>query len=105
MQSNARTGPQTFKATDLLNDYAVLENGQGYGYITDLVFQGRTLKSLVVSASSPNFEYGTFAYPWTGWGRSGSPGLSYYRLPYGPGQVTELKAFNDSYLSNNAIPG
>lgn len=71
--------------TDLIDDYVLLQNDTGYGYVTDLTFnpEGK-LQSVVVNASNPDLGYGYYAYPWYGFGYDigWDPGLDYYVLPY-----------------------
>lgn len=102
VEDDLDTGAGIWKATDLLNDYAVLEEGEGYGYVNDLTFdQQGQLQAVVVDAT----EYvtpGYYAYPWYGYGYAGyawEPGLGHYTLPYGPNEITEFAAFeyNDLY--------
>lgn len=87
------TGPSIWKATDLIDDYVLLENDTGYGYVTDLTFnQEGKLQSVVVNASNPDFDYGYFAYPWYGFGYDfgWDPGLNYYILPYSDGDLAGI---------------
>lgn len=86
VEDDLETGSEIWKASDLINDYVVLENNDGYGYVKDLIFdKNGQLQSVVVNASNPNFAYGTYAYPWYGYGYEygWDPGLDYYVLPFG----------------------
>lgn len=83
VEDDLATGPQIWKATDLINDYVVLENNVGYGYVTDLTFNSQgNLQSVIVNSANPDFGYGYYAYPWYGYGAGWAPSLSYYALPY-----------------------
>ena len=79
---------QVFPITKVLGDYARLQTGQGYGYVSDLVFNqsGRWIAVLVSRDASAGGGTYAFAYP----GASGkwSAEMSYYGLPY----VTEDQA-------------
>lgn len=102
VDESLQTGPKTWQVSNLLNDYAVLENGEGYGYVDDLIFsQDNQLLSVVVSATEVGTP-GYYAYPWYGFNYgtySWDPGLGYYALPYGPTGVSEFAAFeyNDMF--------
>lgn len=80
------TGPNIWKATSLLDDYAVLENNVGYGYVDDLIFNDNgQLDSVLVNVANPDYGYGYYTYPWYGYGYGSyawHPGLDYYVLPY-----------------------
>lgn len=88
VQDDLNTGPKIWKATDLMDDYVLLESGEGYGYIDNLTFnKNGELQSVVVNASNPDYDYGYYAYPWYGYGYGYNYGwnsaLGQYVLPYG----------------------
>lgn len=86
VEDDVEAGFNLWKATALLNDYVLLSDGDGYGYVSDLTFdKNGKLQSVVVNASNPAYGYGYYAYPWYGYGYDygWDAGLDYYVLPYG----------------------
>lgn len=94
VEDDVVTGPNIWKATSLLNDYALLENNEGYGYVDDLVFNDKgQLESIIVNVASRDFGYGFHSYPWYGYGYGGyawNPGLDYYVIPYTEEELADL---------------
>jgi sporulation protein YlmC with PRC-barrel domain len=93
---DVRTGPRVWKATELLDDYALIEPGEPYGYVSDLVFDdaGR-LKSVIVNASNAELGYlGDYAYPWYGHEQGWRPEARAYQLPYTREQIAGLTVFD-----------
>jgi hypothetical protein len=91
------TGFSVWKATELIDDYGVLEDGSGFGYVTDLIFdpQGR-LRRVVVYASGIGGP-GHYGYPWFGYGYRGyawHPSLDHYVLPYDEDEIARFAAFD-----------
>ncbi|MGV0820620.1 PRC-barrel domain-containing protein [Martelella sp. AMO21009] len=89
VDDDLRTGPVAFRATDLIGDFARVEDGDiysDYGYINDLVIDDGRLAAVVVS---PEDGYGVrrpYAYPYYGYGYA--PGSSYYDMPYDRDEAT-----------------
>lgn len=86
--------PRGWRVTELIDDYVTLQGGIRYGWVEDVVFdRGGRLQAVVVDAlySDP---YGPYAYPFYGYGYDYRPGLPYYELPYGRGQVGALEPFD-----------
>lgn len=73
---------EIFLTSEVLGDYARLQAGQGYGYVTDIVFteQGQMLAVLI--ARDALAGGGTYAFPYPGKTGPWSPDMSYYGLPY-----------------------
>lgn len=71
-----------FAISEVIGDYARLQAGQGYGYVSDLVFNqdGRLFAILVSRDASAGG--GTYAFPFPGDTGKWSPNMSYYGLPY-----------------------
>ncbi|MCB5177457.1 MULTISPECIES: PRC-barrel domain-containing protein [Microvirga] len=82
------TLPREFRLTEVIGDYARLQTGYGYGYVTDAVFsqEGRLIAVLVSRDAASGG--GTFAFPYPGTTGRWDPGASYYGLPF----VTESQA-------------
>jgi len=97
------TGPQAFRATDLIGDYARIGEGSGYaniGYVEDLVISGGRLAAVVVRPDAEGYGMrGRFAYPYynTGW-RSGYP---YYDMPYDREQAMDAQRFDYDRVGSN----
>jgi sporulation protein YlmC with PRC-barrel domain len=74
------TGPNIWKASALLDDYVVLENGEPFGYVTDLVFDdaGKLLSVVAAESRGDIDRRGVYAFPWDdrGW----RPGFDHYTL-------------------------
>jgi sporulation protein YlmC with PRC-barrel domain len=98
IEDDAATGPDIWKASDLLNDYVVMQDGTAYGDVKDLIFdESGRLKAVVArSANADDFDYGYYAFPWLGWGYAYAwdPGLDYYALPYAKDQIAGLELFD-----------
>lgn len=108
VEDELTTGFDIWKVTNLLDDYAVLESGLGYGYVDDLIFdrQGQ-LQSVVVSASGEYGEPGSYAFPWYGYGYDGyawAPGLDYYTLPFDDAdEFADLEPFDSDQMEPGVI--
>jgi sporulation protein YlmC with PRC-barrel domain len=92
LEEDLETGPRVWKATNLLDENVVLEDGAAYGYVIDLIFDGDVLRSVVVSAANPEIGYGRHAYPFHGVGPGyWEPGLGYFTVPYRIEEISELE--------------
>lgn len=82
------TLPREFRLTEVIGDYARLQTGYGYGYVSDVVFNedGR-LTAILVSRDGVSGG-GTFAFAFPGTIGRWDPGASYYGLPF----VTDSQA-------------
>lgn len=80
--------PREFRLTELVGDYARLQTGNGYGYVTDVVFSsdGRMIAVLVTRDAAAGG--GTYAFPYPGTTGRWDPSVNYYGLPF----VTESQA-------------
>jgi sporulation protein YlmC with PRC-barrel domain len=77
-----QTLPREIRLTEVLGDYARLQTGYGYGYVTDVVFSrdGRLIAVLISRDAASGG--GTFAFPFPGTVGRWDPGASYYGLPF-----------------------
>lgn len=71
-----------FSISKVIGDYARLQAGQGYGYVSDLVFDRTGKLAAVVISREASVGGGTYAFPYPGQLGRWSPKLSYYGLPY-----------------------
>jgi sporulation protein YlmC with PRC-barrel domain len=84
----APTLPREFRLTEVLGDYARLQTGYGFGYVTDAVFdKGGRLIAILISRDAASGG-GTFAFAFPGTTGRWDPGASYYGLPF----VTDSQA-------------
>ena len=74
--------PHEFSISKVIGDYARLQAGQGYGYVSDLVFDSGGKLAAVVISREASAGGGTYAFPYPGETGRWSPKLSYYGLPY-----------------------
>ncbi|HET8791074.1 MAG TPA: PRC-barrel domain-containing protein [Modicisalibacter sp.] len=89
------TGPRVWKLTDLLDDYATIDDGIGYGYIENALFTEKgALQAIVVDPSGEAYGYGPYAYPFYGYGYGWEPGLGAYDIPYTGEEVAEMEPFD-----------
>lgn len=103
VEDDLETGFNIFKATQVVGDYAVLEDGAGYGYIDDMLFNDEgNLQGVVISASDTDAgDPGYYAYPWIGTGYADyawHPALDHYVLPYDQLEIDELSQFDYEQL-------
>jgi sporulation protein YlmC with PRC-barrel domain len=82
------TLPREFRLTEVIGDFARLQTGYGYGYVTDAVFDknGRLIAVLISRDAASGG--GTFAFPYPGTVGRWDPGVGYYGLPF----VTDSQA-------------
>jgi uncharacterized protein YrrD len=77
-----QTLPREFRLTEVLGDYARLQTGYGYGYVTDVVFSRDSRLIAVLISRDAASGGGTFAFPFPGTVGRWDPGVSYYGLPF-----------------------
>lgn len=91
-------GFRIWKLTDLLDDYASVGEGNGYGYVDNVLFtEDGNVQAVVVEADS---AYGgdTYAYPFYGFGSGWDPSYATYTLPYDEADLDDATAFDyDEY--------
>lgn len=95
VEDDVMTGPRNWKVTDLLDDYASIDGGEGYGYVTNALFsrQGK-LQALVIDPSEKRHGKGPFAYPFYGYEQGWHPGASSYEISYSSEEVRKLPRFD-----------
>ncbi len=104
--STMATEGENYRASDVLDDYVTLNDGTGYGYVTDIIFdQGGALQSVVVSldVSYGNVADGLYAYPYYG------PEMGYvpygydYNLRYDEDAVTDYQPFDYEAVVGDSV--
>jgi len=89
------TGPRVWRLGELVDDYVVLSDGAGYGYVDDAIFdKSGQIQAVVVTRDTGYGASGRFAYPFNGYGVGWQPGYDYYQLPYDAQEVAELDQFD-----------
>ncbi|MCG5480624.1 MAG: PRC-barrel domain-containing protein [Ensifer alkalisoli] len=88
------TGPDLFKATDIIGDTAFLNNAERYGYLNDIIVNDGKLAAVV--ADTRAYGRGYYAYPYTGPTAWRDPAR--YTLPYGAEDVAVLQVFDYSQM-------
>lgn len=92
VQENSDTGTEVFKATDLIGDYAYLDDGVQYGYVDDLLVRKGRLSAIVIDAHGYD-RPGHFAFPYGLDGAWLPHGLR-YEVPYTSGQIAAIQTFD-----------
>jgi hypothetical protein len=101
------TGPRVWKATELLDDYALLTGSLSYGYVDDLIFtRGGALQAVIID-SDLAYAGGARAFPYYGYGFGWTPASPYYNLPYSADEIAVIDTFDydrmaDGMASNDA---
>jgi hypothetical protein len=84
------TGPYIWKASALLDDYVVLEGGEPFGYVTDLVFDddGQLLAVIAAESRGRLDTRGVYAFPWNG--RGFRPAFDHFTLRHTAEDIARL---------------
>ncbi|WP_052383984.1 PRC-barrel domain-containing protein [Litchfieldella xinjiangensis] len=95
VEPGAETGDRTWKLSELINDYASIESGAGYGYVDNVVFSEEgELMAVIVMPSGGAFTRGATAYPFHGFQFGWHPGMTSYELPYTEEDVSQMTTFD-----------
>lgn len=93
------TGPRAWRVEELIGDYAYLTEGAPYGYVRDIVFDENAEIAAVVISAGAAWGYGTYAYPYAGWGYRGwTPYGARYPVPYTEEEVRGAEPFETREL-------
>lgn len=102
VDDDLETGPRTWRATDLIGDYARLRDEDtyaNYGYIEDIIIRNGEVAAVLVSADVGwGGQRGTYAYPYYGYGYGWSPAASTYDLPYNRDEIGALEPYDRSQM-------
>lgn len=89
-RESVSTGPRSFRASELEGDYVTLKGGEGYGYVSNLLFdKGGQLQAIIVAPDAGYGVAGYRAYPYYGYDYGFDPGLDTYGLPYAANDINE----------------
>ncbi|XKH59045.1 PRC-barrel domain-containing protein [Halomonas sediminis] len=94
VDDDLETGPGIWKLTDLLDDYATVGEGVGYGYVNNMLFSRNGEVQAVIVESDTAYGRGTYAYPFYGYGYGWAPGYPAYALQYDADEIGEMKPFD-----------
>ena len=98
VEDDPTTGARIWKLTDLLNDYASVGEGQGYGYVDNVLFEESGKIQAVIIESDSAYGGGTYAYPFYGYHDGWDPSYSTYTLPYDEVDLEQMTDFDyDEY--------
>ncbi|MEO3432638.1 PRC-barrel domain-containing protein [Inquilinus sp. CAU 1745] len=93
------TGPRVWKASELIGDYALLNDGDAaYGYVDDLIFDDQGMIMAVIV--DPAVGTGRYAYPYYGYGYGFHPGYTFYMLPYAGDEVEIVTPFDETQMES-----
>jgi sporulation protein YlmC with PRC-barrel domain len=98
VEDDLAAGPDVFKATDLIGDYAYLSDGARYGYLSDLLIRDDRIAAVVADAGAYG-RRGYYAYPYTY--RSDMMGPR-YDMRYDSGQIDTIESFDYDRLQSRA---
>lgn len=99
------TGPRVWKASELLDDYAILTGGIGYGYVDDLIFvEGGRLHAVIVDPAV-GYGPGPYAYPYYGYAYGWHPGASFYDLGYTEDEIAVIDTFDPDRMQGAMATG
>ncbi|MYL24316.1 PRC-barrel domain containing protein [Halomonas alkaliantarctica] len=94
VESDVMTGPDIWKVTDIIDDFASLGADTGMGYITDALFtRDGVMQAIVVKPSSAEFGKGPYAYPFYGHPNDWQSSDMHYELPYSRKALSNMPAF------------
>jgi sporulation protein YlmC with PRC-barrel domain len=100
VDEEGQTGTKIFKATDLIGDYAYLNEDVQYGYVNDLLVQKGKVSAVVIDASR-YARPGYYAFPYRadgGW----RPSSLRYQLPYVEGEIATIDTFDYDLMKRGA---
>lgn len=94
VDDDLNTGNRIWKLSELLNDYASVGEGIGYGYVDNVLFSQKGQIQSVVIESDSSFGGGPYAYPFYGYDYGWAPGYPTYSLPYGEDEIGDMEVFD-----------
>ncbi|MEH6641674.1 PRC-barrel domain-containing protein [Vreelandella glaciei] len=97
VDDDVEAGTNIWKITDLLDDYATVSTGAGYGYVENVLFNDNgQIQAVIISGGD-----GAYAYPFYGYDYGWQPAYESYNLPYNEDETAGMENFNiDRYLGN-----
>lgn len=102
VEDDVETGYRSWKLTSLLNDYATLNGGVGYGYVNDVVLSRDGEIQAVIIEAATRYGTGPYAYPFYGYDQDWNPAFETYSLPYDESEARELDPIDYERLKSNS---
>ncbi|SHF27622.1 PRC-barrel domain-containing protein [Modicisalibacter ilicicola DSM 19980] len=97
IEDDVATGPRVWKLSELLSDYAVKEDGSGFGHVSNVLFSQRgEMQAVIVEPSADEQTKGPYAYPFHGYDDEWAPRQGAFELPASPGNGEGMQAFDYS---------
>ncbi|BBI64815.1 hypothetical protein HSBAA_61210 [Vreelandella sulfidaeris] len=78
----------------MLNDYATVGEGVGYGYVDNILFSREGEVQAIIVEPDNSYGAGPYGYPYYGYGYGWDPGQTSYYLQYGEDEVGEMDDFD-----------
>lgn len=94
VEDDVEAGANVWKLSDLLDDYATVGEGIGYGYIDNILFSREGNVQAVIVESDSAYGAGAYAYPFYGYGYGWNPGYTAYYVQYGEDEVGNMESFD-----------
>tara|TARA_R110002012_G_scaffold321415_1_gene549113 strand:+ start:506 stop:1336 length:831 start_codon:yes stop_codon:yes gene_type:complete len=94
VDDDVETGSGVWKLTDVLNDYATVGEGVGYGYVDNILFSREGEVQAIIVEPDNSYGAGPYGYPYYGYGYGWDPGQTSYYLQYGEDEVGEMDDFD-----------
>ncbi|GAB2793731.1 hypothetical protein GCM10027040_20090 [Halomonas shantousis] len=94
VDDDVTTGPRVWKLSELLDDYASIGDGEGYGYVDNVLFnRDGEIQAIVIEADT---AYGgePYAYPFYGYAYGWDPTYTSYALPYEEADLDDITVFD-----------
>ena len=98
LEGSVATGPNIFKATDLIGDYVYISDGMRYGYIADILVEDGAVAAIVTDAAAYG-RPGYYAYPYSYRGVSPDQGPRYV-MPYPTSLLDTIEQFDYEQLTS-----
>ncbi|MBM1172802.1 PRC-barrel domain-containing protein [Microvirga arabica] len=86
--------PREFRITEVIGDYARLQAGQGFGYVTDVIVTKDNRLAAVLITRDGESSGRTIAFPFSGIETRWDPGASYFGLPHVTAEQAEQAAIS-----------
>ncbi|WP_439524105.1 PRC-barrel domain-containing protein [Marivita sp.] len=98
VDDDVMAGPDVFKATDLIGDYAYLSDDVRYGYVADIIVQDASISAIVSDARAYG-SGGYYAYPYSE-NRVSPMRSPRYDMPYDDAAIDTLENFDYDQLQS-----
>lgn len=93
VEDKVSMSPSVWKVSDILDEFTNVDEGQGYGYVDNVLFTKEGKVQAVVIDAAINGGTETYALPFPGINQGWAPGLISYTLPYSESELLDVPAF------------